>query len=140
MIRPIKPKVATKSDSPSSPSRSYKFGPLKRVKKRSSFISIQGKGRKFKTASLLVCFLPSLKDQPSISANRIGITVTTKVHKRANRRNRIKRIFREIFRLRFHEFKLRGDIVVILLKGGVDRTYRELYEEFDFALKKLGLL
>jgi ribonuclease P protein component len=137
MIRPIKPKVATKSD---SPSRSYKFGPLKRVKKRSSFVSIQGKGRKFKTASLLVCFLPQLKDEPSISANRIGITVTTKVHKRANRRNRIKRIFREIFRLRCHEFVRKGDIVVILLKGGVDRTYLELYEEFDFALKKLGLL
>jgi len=141
MLRPKLPKQVTEKSIPSCGSVDLSFGPDKRVKKRSSFLEIQNKGRKFKTKSLLLCFLKAeSRIDSAIAANRLGITVTTKVHKRAVRRNRTKRIIREIFRSRYSELKKRGDLVVILLVGGVDRTYSELYEEFDLALNKLGLI
>jgi len=140
MLRPKTPKHSGPSVT-SQKVADLSFGPAKRVKKRSSFLEIQNRGRKFKTRSLLLCYLKAeSRTDGSTEENRLGITVTTKVHKRAVRRNRVKRIIREIFRSRYSELKKRGDLVVILLVGGVDRTYSELYEEFDLALNKLSLI
>lgn len=141
MLRPKTPKQVGKVSPSSELKGDLSFGPDKRVKKRSDFLKVQGAGRKFKTKSLLLCFLKAGEaEKDTIVENRLGITVTTKVHKRAVRRNRTKRIIREIFRSRYPELKRKGDLVVILLVGGVDRTYSELYEEFDIALNKLGLI
>ncbi len=141
MLRPKTPKQIVNLNPSLELKEDLSFGPAKRIKKRSSFLKVQGRGRKFKTKSLLLCFLRAEEGvEDTVAVNRLGITVTTKVHKRAVRRNRTKRIIREIFRSRYSELKKRGDLVVILLAGGVDRTYSELYEEFDFALNKLGLI
>ena len=141
ILRPITPKCPSPLNSSAPSGADLSFGPNKRVKKRSSFLDVQNNGRKFKTKSMLLCFLKAEnRADKSLEENRLGITVTTKVHKRAVRRNYSKRIIREIFRSRYSDLKKKGDLVVILLVGGVDRTYSELYEEFDFALNKLGLL
>ncbi len=117
------------------------FGPEKRVKQRKSFIEIQSRGRKFKTRSMLFCFLKAqYRVDSSVEDHRLGITITTKVHKRAVRRNKTKRLVREIYRTRYSDLKKRGDLVVILLLGGVDRTHAELSEEFDVALRKLEIV
>lgn len=71
---------------------------------------------------------------------RIGITVTKKVHKRAVRRNRVKRRLREIFRR--IRWRILGpvDIVIICLEGSVDLDYDELHRQTMSGLRRAGLL
>ena len=47
---------------------------------------------------------------------RLGLTVSRKIGKSV-RRNRVKRLVREFFRLRQHDFHLRADIVVVPKRG-----------------------
>ncbi len=71
---------------------------------------------------------------------RIGLTVTTKVHKRAVRRNRLKRHLREVFRKDRRFLLYPADIVVIALEGAVDLNFQDVRSEFRFAMRKAGLL
>lgn len=47
---------------------------------------------------------------------RLGLTVSRKIGKSV-RRNRVKRLIREYFRLHQHDFRLRADIVVVPKRG-----------------------
>lgn len=47
---------------------------------------------------------------------RLGLTVSRKIGKSV-RRNRVKRLVREYFRLHRHDFHLRADIVVVPKRG-----------------------
>ena len=68
---------------------------------------------------------------------RLGMTVSRKVGG-AVIRNRIKRIFREIFRKSFAEIHNRQDIVINAKSGCAAASYRELRAEFLEAVRKLG--
>lgn len=98
MLRPKTPKQIVNLNPSLELKEDLSFGPAKRIKKRSSFLKVQGRGRKFKTKSLLLCFLRAEEGvEDTVAVNRLrGITVTTKVHKRAVRRNRTKRIIGNI--------------------------------------------
>jgi ribonuclease P protein component len=71
---------------------------------------------------------------------RFGVTVSTKTEKRANRRNRIKRLLRELFRLHQHEFKKAVDLVIIARQGAADLTYAEVEKEVLTSLRRKNLL
>lgn len=71
---------------------------------------------------------------------RLGITITRKVHKRAVKRNLLKRRVREVFR-KLHSFILEPlDIVVIAHKEATSIDYKEVKRELNYALRRLGLL
>jgi ribonuclease P protein component len=68
---------------------------------------------------------------------RLGITVSRKIGC-AHIRNRIKRLFREIFRRSSVEIPGNLDLVVNAKRGCVDAGFPELREEFIAAAKNLA--
>ena len=48
----------------------------------------------------------------SLEFNRIGISISSKAQPKSNKRNRLKRLIREVYRLHKTEFKAGFDIVV----------------------------
>jgi len=110
----------------------------RRVRKRQDFLRIQGSKQKIRSRHLL---LARAKPRDSQTADsRIGITVTTKVDKRAARRNRFKRAVREFFR-RERRFLLEPvDMVVIAMDGATELNSQELCWELRGLLLKIGLL
>ena len=72
----------------------------------------------------------------NIGHSRIGITVSRKVGG-AVVRNRIKRLFREVFRRSLREIPTQFDIVVNAKTDCVRANYMELRDEFIDAAKKL---
>ncbi len=91
-----------------------------RAMRRADFARVTGSGRRVSTRYFLVFLERRYDDGPA----RLGITVTRKVGN-AVRRNRIKRLVREWFRLRKPLLGAR-DIVVI--------AKREAPQEFGLAL------
>jgi ribonuclease P protein component len=67
-------------------------------------------------------------------ASKIGITVTTKLSKRANVRNLLKRRVRELFRMAVVPPGF--NFVVIALNGATDLEFKEIEEELCFLLRK----
>ena len=109
------------------------FDPSKRIKKRSQFLEIQSKGKKFKTRNFLFIIQEAEK-------SRLGITITTKVHKRAVQRNRVKRCLREVYRRLYAYLNGTYDVVVISHQGSIDLSYLEIKKELNYAFRKMGLL
>ncbi len=72
-------------------------------------------------------------------ANRLGLTVGTKVGK-AVLRNRVRRRIREIYRLHETEFRQGWDLVAVARSRAGEAAYRELETQFLRAAGKLGLL
>jgi ribonuclease P protein component len=85
-----------------------KYPPSLRIRKRADFKRLQGGTKKHYSTHLLVIMNPC--QGPT---SRLGITITTKVDKRATQRNRIKRVIREFFRLNHSHLAGTFDIIVI---------------------------
>lgn len=115
-----------------------------RLKKRWEFLSLQSKGRKLRTEHLLLAARfyskPATKQGGSPETSRLGITVTTKIDKRAVQRNRLKRRIREIFRRKRKSFGFPVDVVVIALAGACNLSSVELEEQLSRALGRLGII
>ena len=72
----------------------------------------------------------------SVGYHRLGITVSRKVGA-AVVRNRVKRLFREIFRKSSAEIPRHFDLVVNAKRGAAAAVYSELREEFLSAASRL---
>lgn len=70
--------------------------------------------------------------------NRLGITVSTKIGK-AVVRNRIRRRYKEIYRLSEDKLEPGYDIVIVARARSRTALYRELEADFLRLCKKLGL-
>jgi ribonuclease P protein component len=115
--------------------KDHSFSREKRIRKRRDFLSLQQNGKKWKTDHFLVVCGASGKDK-----SRLGVTITRKVHKRAVRRNLLKRRLREIFRKLYHFIQEPVDIVVIAHKEATELDYLEIKREINYALRRLGVL
>ena len=93
------------------------------------FKEVLTKGKRFKTGNFTVIFNPN-----DAGKNRLGITVSKKVGN-AVKRNRVKRLVREFFRLNKTQIPCCHDIVFIAKKGSVPLNYFTLYEELKGFLK-----
>ena len=125
--------------------RDQTLGPGRRVQSRRDFLRIQQSGEKHRSKHMLVAISPRRPEPGEASdhipaESRIGITVTTKVHKRAVMRNRFKRRVREIFRRYRARFGQSFDVVVIALNGATDLDYSQIEKEFCWCLRRAGLL
>jgi ribonuclease P protein component len=101
------------------------------LRKRFEFRLVRDRSRRVHTKSFLVLVAPALG-----AHTRLGITVARQVGK-AVRRNRIKRLVRETFRLRRELFPIRADVVVIAKNNCAVGSRAEVEAEFVDASRVL---
>ncbi len=95
----------------------------------SEFSSVKNSGKKFQTYNLVIWHKSNL---PPL---RLGITVSTKIDKKAVVRNRIKRIIRAAFMKFSQDYNLAGDYIIMARKNCSELTSQDIYKEFKKALK-----
>ncbi|MBI9087292.1 MAG: ribonuclease P protein component [Desulfobacterales bacterium] len=97
-----------------------RFPKAERLLKRPSFLRLTKGGKRVHTRLFLAAALPG-----ETTKTRLGVTVTRKVGS-AVRRNRIKRLVREFFRLNRNGLPRGVDINVIAKKEAVDAEAEQL--------------
>jgi ribonuclease P protein component len=105
-----------------------RFRPRDRIRKRSEYKVGYARGRRIPSRSFVLFVAPNALGRP-----RLGITVTRRVGG-AVKRNRAKRLIREIFRRHRAEF-LDVDIIVNARMGLPEIEYARLESEFLKCLK-----
>ena len=122
------------------PSRSAdcSLGPKRRIKRRGDFLRIQQKGRKFRSSHFLLITSPNQR-AGNEADSRIGVTITTKVDKRAARRNRLRRRIREVFRRERRTLLEHSDIVLIALKGATELSFDKIRAQMRYLFYQSGL-
>lgn len=68
---------------------------------------------------------------------RFGFIVSTRIDKRATVRNRAKRVLREAVRLRLEKFPLGHDVVFVLRKAIISKSYEEVSAALDKVLSEI---
>ncbi|MDY6854169.1 MAG: ribonuclease P protein component [Thermodesulfobacteriota bacterium] len=100
-----------------------------RILKRSQFLETLRKGKEFHTGKFTIIVSPN-----NMGKNRLGVTVSRKIGN-AVKRNRVKRLVREFFRLNKAQIPCCHDIVFIAKKGADSLDYFSLYDELKIFLE-----
>ncbi len=72
--------------------------------------------------------------------SRVGIIVGTKISKKAVQRNKVKRLLREIFRLKINSIKPGFDIVIIPNITVINKKFKDIQQIVDTLLIKSRLV
>jgi ribonuclease P protein component len=110
----------------SLPSHTERFRPAQRLVRRADYLRIQERGWRVRTAHFVFMLMPC-SGEP-----RFGVTATSKIGN-AVKRNRIKRVAREIFRRNRLLFPAHSEIVWVARRGAYRLGYREALEELRGA-------
>ena len=108
-----------------------KFSRSVRIVRSSDYQAIYKTGRKIHSSHFVL-----FSRVNTLGHSRMGITASRKVGG-AVKRNRVKRLFREIFRKNLNQIPCRFDMVVNVKSGCGDIGYEDLRAEFLAAVKKL---
>jgi len=111
---------------------SERFPKSNRLLKRDEFRRVYDKGSKIQARYFTAFVLTNSQEQPSI-----GITVTRKIGK-AVRRNRARRLVREVFRKNKLLVPQGVDMVINVKHPLIDASYSDLEEDFTTFLKRIG--
>ena len=104
------------------------------LKKNSDFRRLYNKGKSVATPYMVVYCRRNGRD-----VNRLGYTVSTKLG-HAVVRNRVRRRFREIYRLNSPALKKGWDIVVVARTRAVGADYKKMNAAFLHACRQLSLV
>lgn len=90
----------------------------------------------------LLFFVKMREPMSELSGNmedscRLGLAITKKKIKRANERNRLKRLIREQFRLHQYQFNHIFDVVVIVKVGTQSLSNQELFRQIDAGFQQI---
>jgi ribonuclease P protein component len=113
------------------------FGKHERIRKKRDYLAVYQQGTRSYSSHFTLIAHPN----PS-GTGRLGITVSKKVGN-AVKRNRIKRLLREFFRLHKEQFPPAQDVVIMArwakgAKGALPPlNYRDLCLELESLLKKI---
>jgi len=94
-----------------------------RLLKRGEFVNLNRSGKRFHSRHFVVIIKKN-----GLGITRLGVTVTKKTGN-AVRRNRIKRLIREYFRLHKARFPQGCDVVVAAKKDAKELDFREIQRE-----------
>jgi ribonuclease P protein component len=72
--------------------------------------------------------------------NRFAVVVTTRLSKKATKRNRLRRQLTEIIRLHQAELKTGYDAVLMVKTDALKKDYEELEQDFLYLVKKAKLV
>ena len=104
-----------------------------RLKKRSAFTATYHTGKSFhKSGITIFCGKEKKNDNPT----KIGFVVSKKIHKRAVKRNRIKRLMRESYRLILKNNEGNEkymSLIFIASSGALNKSFKDI----DSVIKKL---
>lgn len=104
------------------------------IKNNFEFRRVYGKGKSSATSRMVVYYRPN-----KLEKNRLGLTVSTKIGK-AVHRNKIRRRFKEIYRLNEEKLVKGYDLVIVARHKARYSEYFELERDFMYLAGKLGLL
>jgi len=112
--------------------RQNSFPKLERLLNRKDFVNLNRLGKRFHTKHFLVIIKENNTDK-----RRLGVTVTKKTGN-AVKRNRVKRLLREYFRLNKNRFSIGYDTVIIGKKNSFLLNYTETKEELGEIIPDKG--
>lgn len=81
-----------------------------------------------------------LVGKKKLSLSRFGFIVSNKIHKRATKRNKIKRLLRESVQKLLPKIKPGFAVVFLVKKGILDKDFKAIQLAVKTAFKKTGLL
>lgn len=112
------------------------MGKIYKIKNNRDFQKIYRKGRYAASKSLVVYVQPNF-----LQINRIGITASKKYGKSV-KRNRIRRLIRESYRLLQDQLNKGYDFIIVARKNedGGDPCFKQIIKEMRFLLKRLKVL
>ncbi|MBK1879481.1 ribonuclease P protein component [Pelagicoccus mobilis] len=119
--------------------RRYKLRPVSRLRRNADFLQIRSLGKPYRCQYFALFSRIRASEGADVLCPRIGISAARRVGN-AVVRNKIKRRFRELFRLHQHELKDHADIVLSLRQPAGRASYEELEQRFLHALKYKRLL
>ena len=105
-----------------------------RIRTGKEYKAVYQTGDKVVDPYLVLYFMPNY-----LECDRLGISVSKKVGG-AVVRNRVKRLFREIFRQNKHRYHPGYDIVCVARKPILQLDFNQLSKRLDKALRRAGLL
>lgn len=103
-----------------------------RILKRTDFIGIKLRGKRIHTANFTIIARRNGRD-----ITRLGITVSKRVGNSA-KRNLVKRLIREFFRLHKHEMPRGYDVLIIPVREIETPSFSKVREELRKALAQNG--
>jgi len=112
-----------------APEGRYAFKKAERLRRRSEFSALFKSGKRIHSEYLTVILSTNTSD-----VRRLGLVVGKKVRKEAVRRNRMKRLLREFFRLNKHRLSASQDILIVARKDFSFMKYRDLCSKLEEVL------
>lgn len=116
---------------------SHRLRPRQRLKREADFARAFREGSRARCGDLLVAVAEN-----GLPYSRLGLSVGKRIWKSAVRRNRIKRIYREAFRLSQEELPVGLDIVLVpgrpRLEPDLEATRRDLLASCAKARRRLA--
>jgi len=108
----------------------FSFKKGERILKKQEFIALNLHGKRYYTKNFIVIIRENRRD-----ITRLGITVSKRVGDSV-KRNRIKRLIREFFRLNKQQIPKGYDVIIISLKGSNELNFLKVQEELGNLLLK----
>jgi ribonuclease P protein component len=103
------------------------------LKKNSEFLRVYNKGKFYAGKIIVIHFIPNRS-----CTNRIGISVSKKAGNSV-KRNRVRRLIKENYRLMENNIQTGFDIVFVYRNIEIIPHFKEIKNEMKYVFKKLGL-
>lgn len=113
-----------------------------RLKKNSAFSATYKVRHSYCVGGIVLWVGHKKKPEYKVSPTKAGFVVSKKTHKRAVKRNRLKRLMRESYRLLLKEEKIKGSqnfisLVFVGMEKALGRNFREINEIMTKLLSNL---
>lgn len=104
------------------------------LKKNNEFMRVYNRGKFYAGKIVVVHYIPNKS-----CINRLGISVSKKAGNSV-KRNRVKRLIKENYRLMEDIYKTGFDIVIVYRNAEILPKFIEFKKEIKYVLKKLGII